>query len=159
MRGTGHRGGEPASRIDRGDFIELMQPDRPRDSRFYLSSIALKDDPAWEGIGYFEADGFDTAAVRAARTDGTLISWVRAYLDVGGRAPYVGHAAVVRVDPATAHLTFCDVTPTVPGTVFLDLCLQAAPAASWEGARRVRTTSPTRPSTSSGFTRSETHAR
>jgi len=111
----------------------------PNDSRYYLSGVGPEDDAAWEAVDYFERDGFDAESVLAARADGTLISWQRAYVNNRTATPSIGHAAAVRVDSTTAQLLLCDVAPDVPDIVYLDLCLQAAHAASWTGARAVQT--------------------
>jgi hypothetical protein len=128
-----------ASRAHRGSFIELVEPDLPNDSRFYMSGVGPEDDVAWEALEYFEKDGFNAGSVRAARADATLISWERAYLNTRTASRYVGHAAAVTVDSTTARLLLCDVAPNVPDTVYLDLCLGASHQASWTRARIVQT--------------------
>ena len=129
-----------AARHRDSDVIELTEPGWSFDHRFHLHSVqADGDDAAWMAIGFFEADGFDTAIVRALRADGTLISWIRAYLNNRTGSPYVGHAAVASVDSDSARLVYCDTRPDVPATVTLDLCLAAAQEAACCGARRVLT--------------------
>jgi hypothetical protein len=127
-----------AARVERAGVIELVGPDRPGDVRFSLDSVHPTEEVGWDSIRSFEAAGFDTTVVRAARADRTLICWIRSYVNQKG-GEYVGHAAVVRTDATAAQLLFCDLAPGVPRSAALDLCRQAAHESSWQGAEQVWT--------------------
>ncbi|WP_157438924.1 hypothetical protein [Aestuariimicrobium kwangyangense] len=131
-----------AARQARGDALELVEPDWPFDSRFYVSSVDSltgNDGNGWTSLNTFDEQGFDTAMLRSLRADGSLISWERASVDDLHGSRWVGHAGVAAIDAETAGLVFCQTLSGVPDTVLLELCLGAAHQASWRGARRVVT--------------------
>jgi hypothetical protein len=126
-----------ARRRDLGEYIELREEEGwPDDRRFYHQDGDHEPHRLAEALA---RDGLNVEPVLRLLDAGTLLAWVVAYENNSTGMPFVGHAAIARVDAKSARLEHLEVVEDVPLTAELNLAYYCSHNAARRGALTIET--------------------